>query len=134
MGNIIEFLNGVRYYAGWADKLTGSTYPTLANLHIISRREPLGVCGLISPWNFPIQMAGWKFMPALASGNAVVMKPSEETPLSVLFLGKLFSEIEGFPKGLFNAVPGYGHVAGKALTEHMDVDKISFTGSTVVGK
>jgi acyl-CoA reductase-like NAD-dependent aldehyde dehydrogenase len=70
----------------------------------------------------------------LIAGNAVVMKPSEETPLSCLFFGKLISEIEGFPKGLFNVVPGYGNVAGKALTEHMDVDKISFTGSTVIGK
>jgi len=83
--NIEEVLWGIRYYGGWIDKVTGKTYPGYHNLHVETRRVPFGVVGLINPWNYPLVMAAWKFVPALAAGNAVVIKPSEETPLSILY-------------------------------------------------
>lgn len=98
-----------------------------------SRRVPFGVVGLICPWNYPLLMAAWKIMPALAAGNAVVLKPSEVTPLTILHFCAIFDTI-GFPKGLLNVVPGYGPTAGRAITRHEGISKVSFTGSTIVGR
>jgi aldehyde dehydrogenase (NAD+) len=117
----------LRYYAGWADKLTGDTIPIRGNYFCYTRREPVGVAGQIIPWNFPLLMAAWKWGPALAAGCTVVMKPAEQTPLTCLRLGELAMEA-GFPKGVINIVPGYGPTAGAALVKHPDVDKIAFTG------
>ena len=124
-----------RYFAGWVTKLTGETLPVSQPGHYLAytRREPLGVVGAIVPWNFPLMIASWKIAPALACGNTVVIKPSEITPLSLLRLGELAIEA-GFPPGVINIVPGYGHDAGKALVSHPGVAKISFTGSTGVGR
>lgn len=123
-----------RYYAGWTTKLEGTTIPvSIPNQLVYTRREPMGVCGLITPWNFPLELAAWKLAPALAAGNCVILKPAEQTPLSALYLGQLFIEA-GFPPGVVNIVTGYGQTAGAALVEHPDVDKISFTGSTEVAR
>ncbi|GAA4549245.1 aldehyde dehydrogenase family protein [Pseudonocardia xishanensis] len=128
-----------RYYAGWATKIEGKTVnvsmpfaPEGAQFHAYTLREPLGVCGQIVPWNFPLLMAAWKIAPALAAGNTVVLKPAEQTPLTALLLGELFEEA-GFPPGVVNIVTGFGD-AGAALSAHNDVDKVAFTGSTEVGK
>ena len=118
----------LRYYAGWADKLTGDTIPVRGNYFCYTRREPVGVCGQIIPWNFPALMAAWKWGPALACGNTIVMKPAEQTPLSCLRLGELAMEA-GFPPGVINILPGYGDT-GAAIVKHPDVDKVAFTGST----
>jgi aldehyde dehydrogenase (NAD+) len=117
----------LRYYAGWADKITGDTIPIRGNYFCYTRREPMGVAGQIIPWNFPLLMVAWKWAPALAAGCTVVMKPAEQTPLSCLRFGELALEA-GFPKGVINIVPGYGPTAGAALVKHPDVDKIAFTG------
>ena len=100
--------------------------------HAYTLREPVGVCGLIVPWNFPLLMAAFKLAPALAAGNTVILKPAEQTPLTALLLGEIFEEA-GFPPGVVNIVTGFGD-AGAALAAHDDVDKIAFTGSTEVGK
>jgi len=123
----------LRYYAGWADKVEGETIPAPGPYFVYTRREPVGVCGQIIPWNFPLQMAAWKIAPALVCGNTVVLKPAEQTPLTALELGRLALEA-GLPPGVLNVVPGFGEVAGAALVRHPDVDKIAFTGSTAVGK
>ncbi|WP_338811368.1 aldehyde dehydrogenase family protein (plasmid) [Agrobacterium leguminum] len=127
----IEFLH---YIAGWATKIAGSTVPfsSPGEWHAYTTREPIGVCGLIVPWNYPLLMAIWKVGPALAAGCTLVLKPAEQTPLSALRFGELVLEA-GFPEGVFNVVTGDGK-AGAALAEHPDVDKIAFTGSTEVGK
>ena len=117
----------LRYYAGWADKIHGDTIPIRGNHFCYTRREPLGVCGQIIPWNFPMLMAAWKWGPALAAGCTIVMKPAEQTPLTCLRMGELAMEA-GFPPGVINIVPGYGPTAGAALVKHPDVDKIAFTG------
>src|SRR5271170_3800220 len=122
-----------RYYAGWADKLQGKTIPIAGNYFCYTRHEPVGVVGQIIPWNFPMLMQAWKLGPALATGNTVVMKPAEQTPLSALRIGELIVEA-GFPAGVVNILPGYGPTAGAAIARHMDVDKVAFTGSTEVGK
>jgi acyl-CoA reductase-like NAD-dependent aldehyde dehydrogenase len=116
------------YYAGWCTKLRGETIPVDGPYLNYTVREPMGVCGQIVPWNFPILMAAWKLAPALACGNTVILKPSEITPLTALRLGELAREA-GFPPGVVNVVPGLGPVAGDALARHMDVDKLAFTGS-----
>jgi acyl-CoA reductase-like NAD-dependent aldehyde dehydrogenase len=116
------------YYAGWTTKLRGETIPVDGPYLNYTVREPMGVCGQIIPWNFPILMASWKLAPALATGNTIVLKPSEITPVTALRLGELALEA-GFPKGVVNVVPGLGSVAGDALARHMDVDKVAFTGS-----
>jgi len=121
-----------RYFAGWADKIQGTVIPVDGNNLCYTRREPVGVCGCIIPWNFPLLMAVWKLAPALAAGCAVVLKTSEKTPLSVLHLGKLVVEA-GFPPGVLNILSGYGPTAGAPLAQHPDVDKVAFTGSTPVG-
>jgi phenylacetaldehyde dehydrogenase len=131
-------VNGVaeclRYFAGWAGKINGET-PTLAapNHHAYTLREPVGVVGAIVPWNFPLSMTIAKIAPALAVGCTVVVKPAELTPLTALRLAQLIQQV-GLPPGVVNVVTGFGDPAGKALVEHPDVDKISFTGSTAVGK
>ncbi len=122
-----------RYFGECIDKVSGSvTNSAHSALHIVSR-EPIGVVGAISPWNYPLLMAAWKIAPALAAGNCVVLKPSERAPLSCLKLAALFVEAGG-PPGVFNVVNGLGHQAGRALALHPDVAKISFTGSTQTGK
>lgn len=122
-----------RYYAGWADKNHGKTIPVDGSHFSYTRHEPVGVCGQIIPWNFPLLMQAWKLGPALAMGNTVVMKPAEQTPLSALYVAQLIKEA-GFPPGVVNLVPGFGPTAGAAIVTHHDVDKIAFTGSTEVGK
>ena len=122
-----------RYYAGWPTKTYGETNPTDDNMFIYSLREPLGVCGGIIPWNFPLIMAAWKVAPALAFGNTAVLKPAEQTPLTALRLAELCLEA-GVPEGVVNVVTGFGNEAGAALAAHPDVDKITFTGSTTVGR
>ena len=116
----------LRYYAGWADKLTGDTIPIRGNYFCYTRREPVGVVGQIIPWNFPLLMAAWKWGPALAAGCTIVMKPAEQTPLSCLRLAELAQEA-GFPDGVINIVPGFG-ATGAAIVKHPGVDKIAFTG------
>jgi len=128
-----------RYMAGWATKLRGSTlalsvpYTPGATYHAYTLRQPVGVVGAIIPWNFPLVMAAWKLAPALATGNTVVLKPAEQTPLSALFLGTLLEEA-GLPPGVVNIVTGQGETAGAALAAHPGVDKVAFTGSTEVGR
>jgi acyl-CoA reductase-like NAD-dependent aldehyde dehydrogenase len=122
-----------RYFAGMADKLEGSTIPVAGPFFNYTLREPVGVVGIITPWNFPLSLAAWKVAPALACGNAVVLKPAEQTPLTALRLGELAAAV-GFPEGALNVVPGFGPTAGSALVRHPDVDAIAFTGSTDVGK
>jgi acyl-CoA reductase-like NAD-dependent aldehyde dehydrogenase len=122
-----------RYYAGWPTKIFGETTPTDDNMLVYSLREPIGVCGGIIPWNFPLIMATWKIAPALAFGNTIVLKPAEQTPLSAIRLGELCLEA-GVPEGVVNVVTGFGTEAGQALAQHGDVDKIAFTGSTEVGR
>jgi len=123
----------IRYYAGCADKIEGKTIPVDGDYFCYTRMEPLGVIGSIIPWNFPLLMVAFKLAPALAAGNTMVLKPAEQTPLTALYLGQLVKEA-GFPAGVVNIVPGYGPTAGAAIAEHMDVDKVAFTGSTEVGK
>jgi acyl-CoA reductase-like NAD-dependent aldehyde dehydrogenase len=122
-----------RYFAGLADKIQGETIPVAGPFLNYTLREPVGVVGCIVPWNFPLSLAAWKVAPALACGNAVVLKPAEETPLTALRLGALAAEA-GFPPGALNVVPGFGEEAGAALVAHPDVDAIAFTGSTEVGR
>jgi len=121
-----------RYYAGWADKIQGKTIPGDGKFFSYTKHEPVGVIGMITPWNFPILMQAWKIAPALACGNTLVFKPAEQTPLTALYVGHLCQKV-GFPPGVINIVPGYGPTAGAGLSEHLDVDKIAFTGSTEVG-
>jgi aldehyde dehydrogenase (NAD+) len=121
-----------RYFAGWADKVQGKTIPIDGNYFCYTRHEPVGVVGQIIPWNFPMLMLAWKLAPALATGNTIVMKPAEQTPLSALRIGELIVEA-GFPEGVVNLLPGFGPTAGAAIASHMDVDKVAFTGSTEVG-
>jgi aldehyde dehydrogenase (NAD+) len=122
-----------RYFAGWSDKIHGKTIPVDGPFFCYTRHEPVGVVGQIIPWNFPMLMLAWKLAPALATGNTVVMKPAEQTPLSALRIGELIVEA-GFPEGVVNLLPGYGPTAGAAIASHMDVDKVAFTGSTEVGQ
>lgn len=123
-----------RYYAGWASKLEGSTIPvSFPNQLVYTIKEPMGVVGLIIPWNFPLLMSAWKLAPALACGNTCILKPAEQTPLTALRLGELMLEA-GIPEGVVNILTGYGVPAGSALVEHPGVDKVAFTGSTEVGR
>ncbi len=121
-----------RYFAGWADKVHGKTIPIDGEFLCYTKHEPMGVVGQIIPWNFPMLMQAWKLAPALATGNTVVMKPAEQTPLSALRIGELIVDA-GFPEGVVNLLPGFGPTAGAAIAGHMDVDKVAFTGSTEVG-
>ena len=126
-------VNTLRYYAGWADKITGETLPVEGPFFTYTLREPIGVVGAIVPWNFPLNIASWKFAPALATGCTMILKPASETPLTALLFAELIAEA-GFPPGAFNVLSGGGSTAGAALVRHPDVDKISFTGSTEVGR
>ncbi|KAJ5124924.1 uncharacterized protein N7515_008749 [Penicillium bovifimosum] len=131
--DVAEVISVFRYYGGWADKIHGQTIPTSEAKLAYTRHEPLGVCGQVIPWNYPVMMAAWKLGPALACGNTVVIKAAEQTPLSILYLAGLIKEA-GFPAGVVNVVNGLGATAGAALASHADVDKIAFTGSTNTGK
>jgi aldehyde dehydrogenase (NAD+) len=122
-----------RYFGGWADKIHGKTIPIDGNFFCYTRHEPVGVVGQIIPWNYPMLMQAWKLAPALATGNTVVLKPAEQTPLSALRIGELIVEA-GFPDGVVNLLPGFGASAGAAIARHMDIDKVAFTGSTEVGR
>jgi len=122
-----------RYFAGQADKIVGQTVPIDGQFFAYTKHEPIGVCGQIIPWNFPLAIFCQKVGTALAAGCTVVVKPAEQTPLTAVYMGSLFKEA-GFPPGVVNIVPGYGPTAGAAISGHMDVDKVSFTGSTEVGR
>uniref|UniRef100_A0A093VSU8 Aldehyde dehydrogenase n=1 Tax=Talaromyces marneffei PM1 TaxID=1077442 RepID=A0A093VSU8_TALMA len=122
-----------RYYGGWADKIYGQTIDTDSGSLTYTRHEPVGVCGQIIPWNFPLLMFAWKIGPAIATGNTVVLKTAEQTPLSALYVAALIKEA-GFPPGVINIISGFGKTAGAAIASHMDVDKVAFTGSTLVGR
>ncbi len=122
-----------RYYAGWTTKIEGSSIPVGSpNKLVYTKREALGVVGLIVPWNFPLMIAAWKLAPALACGNCCVLKPAEQTSLTALYLGELIKEA-GFPKGVVNILTGDG-TTGSLIAHHADIDKVSFTGSTAVGR
>lgn len=122
----------IRYYAGWADKISGRTLPINSPHLVYTKEEPVGVCAQIIPWNFPVLMQSWKLGPALAAGNTIVMKPAEQTPLTAMRVGELIMEA-GFPAGVVNILPGYGPTAGASLAQHPLVDKVAFTGSTEIG-
>jgi acyl-CoA reductase-like NAD-dependent aldehyde dehydrogenase len=123
----------LRYFAGWPTKIAGQTLPVAQpDMHCYTRMEPVGVCGQIIPWNFPLLMAAWKVAPALAAGCTIVLKPAEQTPLTGLRLGELALEA-GIPEGVLNVITGDGRT-GAALVDHPEVDKIAFTGSTAVGR
>lgn len=122
------------YFAGWATKIFGDVNPVPDNAMSFTVKEPVGVCGLIIPWNYPLLMAAWKLGPALAAGCTMILKPAEATPLTVLELAKLLDGIEELPKGVVNIVTGYGEVTGATLAESRKVDKVAFTGSTEVGR
>jgi aldehyde dehydrogenase (NAD+) len=123
----------LRYFAGWPTKIVGDTLPVAwPNMHTYTRLEPVGVCGQIIPWNFPLLMAAWKIAPALAAGCTVVLKPAEQTPITALRLAELALEA-GIPEGVVNVITGDGET-GAALVDHPGVDKIAFTGSTAVGR
>ncbi|KAF2833283.1 aldehyde dehydrogenase [Ophiobolus disseminans] len=123
----------LRYYGGWADKIEGKVVDTSPDTFNYIRKEPIGVCAQIIPWNFPLLMWAWKIGPAIAAGNCVVLKTAEQTPLSAYIACTLIQQA-GFPPGVINVIAGFGKIAGAALSSHMDVDKIAFTGSTVVGR
>ncbi|TWU77444.1 mitochondrial aldehyde dehydrogenase [Metarhizium rileyi] len=128
-----EVMGCLRYYAGWADKIHGQTIPTTKAKFAYTLKQPVGVCAQIIPWNYPLAMAAWKLGPALATGNTVVLKPAEQTPLSILYLCHLARQA-GFPPGVLNVVNGFGREAGSALSSHPGINKIAFTGSTLTGR
>jgi aldehyde dehydrogenase (NAD+) len=150
-GTDIKFsIDTIKYFAGWADKVAGQVIETDERKLAYTRHEPMGVVGQIVPWNFPLLMVAWKIGPALATGNCIVLKPSEFTPLTAMKLCSLIVEA-GFPPGVVNFVNGYGPIVGQAISEHMGIDKVSrlsaplcpspnyvsqvaFTGSTLVGR
>ncbi len=125
-------IDHLRYFAGWADKIHGQTIPVDGDFLAYTYHEPIGVVGQIIPWNFPLLMMAWKIAPALAAGNTIVLKCAEQTPLTALRVGQLALEA-GLPAGVLNVLSGFGETAGHALSHHMDVDKIAFTGSTDIG-
>jgi aldehyde dehydrogenase (NAD+) len=132
-GDIGMVAGCLRYYGGWADKIEGKVIDTNTDTFAYTRQEPIGVCGQIIPWNFPMLMWAWKIGPAVATGNTVVIKTAEQTPLSALVAANLIKEA-GFPPGVINIISGFGKIAGAAISSHMDIDKVAFTGSTVVGR
>eukprot|EP00914_Ancora_sagittata_P033370 GHVO01067269.1.p1 GENE.GHVO01067269.1~~GHVO01067269.1.p1 ORF type:complete len:493 (+),score=90.56 GHVO01067269.1:197-1675(+) len=133
MGDMKASINQLKYNAGMADKITGKTIAEGGDTFCYTRREPFGVCGCVIPWNFPAMMFAQKIAPAVATGNTVVIKPAEQTPLTALYIAALIKEA-GFPPGVVNVVPGYGPTAGAAISSHPEIRKVSFTGSTLVGK
>ncbi|KAK3941693.1 aldehyde dehydrogenase [Diplogelasinospora grovesii] len=132
-GDVGAIIGCIRYYGGWADKIEGKTIDIAPDMFSYTRQEPIGVCGQIIPWNFPLLMFSWKIGPALATGNTIVMKTAEQTPLSGLLMAQFIKEA-GFPPGVFNLINGFGKTAGAAISAHMDIDKVAFTGSTIVGR
>ncbi len=131
--DVAEVSGTLRYYAGYADKIHGQVINTSPDKFAYTLREPLGVCGQIIPWNYPLAMGAWKLGPALACGNTVVLKAAEQTPLSILYFAQLIKEA-GFPPGVVNILNGHGTTAGAAIASHLDIDKIAFTGSTATGR
>lgn len=131
--DVDECIAQFRYYGGWADKRGGTVGENSPTKFGYVLHEPHGVCGQIIPWNFPLAMASWKIGPAIATGNCIVLKLAENTPLSMLYVGKLIVEA-GFPPGVINIVNGHGKIAGAAIATHPGIDKIAFTGSTATGK
>jgi acyl-CoA reductase-like NAD-dependent aldehyde dehydrogenase len=131
--DILEVIRVIRFYGGFIDKIFGTTISANDEFNIEARRIPYGVVACISPWNYPLLMAAWKIVPALCAGNAVILKPSEETPLTVLKFCEIFGQLD-FPKGLFNVVNGRGPTTGNLLTTHPKIAKVSFTGSTIAGR
>jgi aldehyde dehydrogenase (NAD+) len=132
VGDVYDLAETIRFYAEYCDKLTGETTATEDGVLGYIRGEPYGIVGAITPWNFPFLTAAWKFAPALAAGNAVILKVSELTPFSVLTVAALAVEA-GLPAGLFNVVNGWGHTTGSAILRHPDIGKITFTGSSATG-
>lgn len=132
-GDVVSAANCIAWYAEAIDKVYGEVAATAHDMTTLVLREPLGVVAAVVPWNYPMSMAAWKLGPALATGNSVILKPAEQSPFTALKFGELAIEA-GMPAGVLNVVPGLGHIAGKALGLHMDVDCIGFTGSTEVGK
>ncbi|OBT74465.1 hypothetical protein VF21_06566 [Pseudogymnoascus sp. 05NY08] len=132
-GDITAVADTLRYYGGWADKVEGKVIDTNPDTFTYTRQEPIGVCGQIIPWNFPLLMLAWKLGPALATGNTIVLKTAENTPLSALVFANLIKEA-GYPPGVINIITGFGKIAGAAISSHMDIDKVAFTGSTVTGR
>ena len=132
-GDMQGVVNTLRYYAGWADKIEGRTVPVRGSFLSYTLRQPVGVVGQIIPWNFPLLMLAWKWGPALACGNTLVLKPAEQTPLTALRMAELSVEA-GFPAGVINVINGYGETAGAALVAHPGVDKIAFTGHVETAK
>lgn len=126
-------IDTIKYYAGWADKITGQSIETDERKLVYTRQEPIGVVGQIIPWNFPLMLLSWKIGPALATGNTIVLKSSEFTPLTAIRMATLVQEA-GFPAGVVNFITGYGNITGQAISEHLDIDKVAFTGSTLVGR
>ncbi len=131
-GDIDHAAGAFEYYAGWANKMAGEVLPVSPRFLDYTRREPVGVVGAIIPWNFPLQMAASKIAPALAMGNAVILKPAEQTPLTAIALAGIFEEV-GLPKGILSVLTGFG-ATGEAMVSHPGINKITFTGSTAVGK
>jgi aldehyde dehydrogenase (NAD+) len=132
-GDLEGVVKSLRYYAGWCDKIEGRTIPVQKDFLSYTLRQPVGVVGQIIPWNFPLLMLAWKWGPALACGNTIVLKPAEQTPLTALRLGELAMEV-GFPSGVINIINGFGETAGAAMVEHPDIDKIAFTGHVDTAK
>jgi phenylacetaldehyde dehydrogenase len=134
-GDVAAAIGAMRYYAGWADKIHGSTHAINmpGEHHVYTLKEPIGVAALIVPWNYPLVMAAMKLGPCLAAGCTAVLKPAEDTSLSALRLGELCQEA-GLPEGVLNIVTGFGHTVGSALVNHKGIDKIAFTGSTATGR
>jgi len=133
-GDVQEAIDMAYYAAGEGRRLAGETVPSeLKNKWCMTIRQPMGVIGAITPWNFPIAIPAWKAFPALVAGNTMVIKPAEDTPWSVIKLAEVFHEA-GLPAGVFNVVTGYGPTAGMPLVQHKDVKMLSFTGSTATGK
>ncbi|CZR59190.1 probable aldehyde dehydrogenase [Phialocephala subalpina] len=133
LGDVGEVVAVMKYYGGYADKIHGQVIDTGPAKFAYTIREPVGVCGQIIPWNYPLAMAAWKLGPALACGNTIVIKAAEQTPLSILVLANLIKEA-GFPPGVVNILNGYGREAGAAIATHLGIDKVAFTGSTGTGK
>ena len=131
-GDVPSAANCIAWYAEAIDKVYGEVAATSHDMTTLIVREPLGVVAAVVPWNYPLSMAAWKLGPALATGNSVVLKPAEQSPFTALKIAELAIEA-GIPRGVLNVVPGLGHIAGKALGLHMDVDCVGFTGSTEVG-
>jgi len=132
-GDMVGVVNTLRYYGGWADKIEGKTVPVRGNILSYTLRQPVGVVGQIIPWNFPLLMLAWKWGPALACGNTILLKPAEQTPLTALRVGELAIEA-GYPAGVINILNGMGETTGNAIVVHPDVDKIAFTGHVDTAK